>query len=73
MRLLFFGVASDFLDKKLGTRKSTVYESTLGFCNVIIFCFENECLRAPTDADIKRILQQSDASGFRVYWFCSTA
>lgn len=64
MRLLAYGVSNEMIEERLGMAQSTVHESMMRSYEAVVACFESEYLRAPTDADMSRILRQSNARGF---------
>ena len=84
MRILAYGCSADALDENLRLGESTALLVLKHFCKTVIAEFGSEYLRAPTEADMNRILTTNAARGFPgmlgsidcMHWFwknCPTA
>ncbi|OWZ22363.1 Nuclease HARBI1 [Phytophthora megakarya] len=64
IRQLAYGVPADAMDEYVRIGESTAVESVLCFCGAVIDLFREEFLRAPTDADVQRLLTLHAQRGF---------
>ncbi|XP_057435838.1 uncharacterized protein LOC130728393 [Lotus japonicus] len=64
MRMLAYGVAADAVDEYIKIEGTTTLECLRRFCKGIIRLYEHEYLRAPTEADLQKILHVSEMRGF---------
>ena len=64
MRVLAYGLPSDAVDEYIQIGESTARECLHHFCRAIIAYFSGWYLRTPHEADIARIMHNSEARGF---------
>jgi hypothetical protein len=64
MRILAYGLLTDVVDEYIQTRESTTQECLNHFCRAIIAYFSEWYLRTPNEADIARIMHNSESRGF---------
>ena len=64
MRMLAYGSIADALDDGYAMAESTVLECVKEFARTVIAVFEEEYLRPPKEAELKRILEENKARGF---------
>ena len=64
MRMLAYGSIADTLDDGYAMAESTVLECVKEFARTVIAVFEEEYLRPPKEAELKRILEENKARGF---------
>ncbi|KAJ0428082.1 putative harbinger transposase-derived protein [Helianthus annuus] len=64
LRMLAYGVTTDFMDEYINIGESTAMESLKKFCETIVSIFSAEYLRSPNTKDITRLLAIADQRGF---------
>ncbi|CAJ2642043.1 unnamed protein product [Trifolium pratense] len=64
MRMIGYGMAADAVDEYIKIGGSTALECLRKFCTGIIRLYEAVYMRAPTQDDLKRILDVSETRGF---------
>ncbi|XP_035842621.1 putative nuclease HARBI1 isoform X2 [Helianthus annuus] len=64
LRMLAYGVTTDFMDEYIDIGESTAMESLKKFCETIVSIFSAEYLRSPNTKDITRLLAIADQRGF---------
>jgi hypothetical protein len=64
VRILAYSIPTDAVDEYVRIGKSTAHEALKHFCMVIQTTFGGYYLRAPTAADIARLLQVEESRGF---------
>ncbi|XP_020247966.1 uncharacterized protein LOC109825526 [Asparagus officinalis] len=64
MRMLAYGASADSVDDYVRIGKSTSLESVKRFVRSIINIFGEEYLRAPTNEDVARLLEEGSQRGF---------
>ncbi|KAM0059439.1 putative harbinger transposase-derived protein [Helianthus debilis subsp. tardiflorus] len=64
LRMLAYGVTTNFMDEYIDIGESTAMESLKKFCETIVSIFSAEYLRSPNTNDITRLLAIADQRGF---------
>ncbi|XP_020258693.1 uncharacterized protein LOC109835104 [Asparagus officinalis] len=64
MRMVAYGASADSVDDYVRIGKSTSFESVKRFVRSIINIFGEEYLRAPTNEDVARLLEEGSQRGF---------
>ena len=64
LRQLCYGISPVAVDEYLKIGESTALESLKRFCVAIVEVFEEEYLRRPNEADVKRLLKINENRGF---------
>ena len=64
LRMLAYGVTSDFLDEYVRIAKSTAMMSLKKFVTAVVAIFSKQYLRSPNNEDISRLLAHGQNCGF---------
>ena len=64
LRMLAYGVATDFMDEYVRIAETTAITSMKKFVAVVIAIFSEEYLRSPNNEDIARLLAHGQNRGF---------
>ncbi|KAF8396461.1 hypothetical protein HHK36_018083 [Tetracentron sinense] len=64
MRMLAYGIVTDYVDEYMRIGESTAIESLKNFVQAIVAIFSDEYLRPPNDNDIARLLAVGENCGF---------
>ena len=64
LRMLAYGVATDFMDEYVRIGESTAIESLKKFVKAVVDIFSSEYLRSPNNKDIARLLVNGERCGF---------
>ena len=64
LRMLVYGVTTDFIDEYVRIGESTVIESLKNFVKAVVDIFSKEYLRSPNSEDIGRLLANGGRRGF---------
>jgi hypothetical protein len=64
LRMLAYGVTTDFMDEYLKMGEATVLKSLKRFVQAVISVFSEEYLRSPNNEDITRLLAEGKNRGF---------
>lgn len=64
IRMLAYGTAADSTDEYLRMAESTVIETLKEFCKAIVEVYGEEYLRAPTEADMAKLMKEGEERGF---------
>ncbi len=65
LRQLAYGAPADAVDEYVRIGESTAIESLWHFCRGVVKIFGGQYLRAPSEDDIKRILEVNTQQGFQ--------
>ena len=68
MWILAYGLPTDVVDEYIQIGESTARECLNHFCRAIIAYFSGCYLRTPNEADIARIMHNSESRGFQECW-----
>ena len=64
LRQLAYSASADSLDEYFQISATTANDSLKRFCSAVIDVFGDEYLRAPTESDIERLLDEGEKRGF---------
>ncbi|XP_012850934.1 PREDICTED: uncharacterized protein LOC105970647 [Erythranthe guttata] len=64
MRMLAYAYSADSIDETFHMAETTATETLREFCKTILRLYKDEYLRAPTNADMTRLLDKAERRGF---------
>lgn len=66
MRMLEYGSSANSTDEYVRIGEGTAIESLNKFCTAVDEVFSDQCLRKPTEKDVKRLYEERNERGFPV-------
>ena len=64
LRILSYGVATDYVDEYVRIDESTAVESLKKFVKAIVSIFSEKYMRSPNQYDIRCLLKEGESRGF---------